>query len=324
MRPFNHINAATVEEASAALLCEGAVAIAGGGDLLGILKDDILPEYPKTVVNLKSIPGMDSVTLDGGVLVIGALVTLAGISRNPLVLERAPALAEAAGKASSPTLRETTTIGGNLCQLPRCWYFRKLNNRFHCGRKGGVRCFAMNGENRYHSVFGSETFEISPGESRACVAVNQGELAPVLSVTGAIIRTSSRWIDINDFFGVGVLTSTMLERGEIITEIRIPLTDFAYECRYKRFAFRKSIDFPVINLAVAKDLKHNYRICLGGVAPKPYRAGKAEALLSGSAITQELAEAAGLAAANGAKPFEANAYKVQLIKTLVKRELLAL
>ena len=324
MRPFNHINAATIEEASAALMNDGALAIAGGGDVLGALKDDIFPEYPKSIINLKSIPGISSISLDGGVIVIGALATLADVSRNRIVLERAPALAEAAGKASSPTLRETTTIGGNICQLPRCWYFRKLNNRFHCARKGGVRCFAMNGENRYHSVFGSETFEVSPGENRTCIAVNQSELAPVLSVMSAIIKTSNRWIDINDFFGVGVLASTVLGRGEIITEVRIPLTDYTYECRYKRFAFRKSIDFPVINLAVARDLKNNYKICLGGVAPKPYRAGKAEALLSGSAMSQELAEAASLAAADGAKPFEANAYKVQLIKTLVKRELLAL
>lgn len=322
MRPFSHINAATVEEASAALLSEGAVAIAGGGDLLGILKDDILPEYPKTVVNLKSIPGLDSISLDGGVLVIGALVTLAEISRNEAVSGRAPALAKAAGSASSPTLRETTTIGGNLCQLPRCWYFRKLNNRFNCARKGGDTCFAVSGDNRYHSVFGGETFKSSPGMSRACIAVNQGELAPVLTVMGAMIKTSKRMIDVNDFFGVGVLSATVLDRGEVITEIRIPLTDYAYKCSYKRFAFRKSIDFPVINLAVAKDLKNNYRICIGGVAPKPYRADKAEALLAGQELTPELAEAAGVAAAEGAAPFEANAYKVQLIKTLVKRELL--
>lgn len=324
MRPFNHINASSLEEASDALKKDGATAIAGGGDLLGALKDDIFPEYPKIVVNIKSIPGLDYIKTEDGYLKIGALTTLADIARNSLVSRNAGILAEATGKVSSPTLRETTTIGGNLCQLPRCWYFRKLNNRFFCARKGGERCFAVTGDNRYHSVFGGDTFEARAGEKRICIAVNQGDLAPVLTVLGARLKTNERLIDIDDFFRVGVMTSTCLERGELLTEIQIPLPGPAQKSRYKRFAFRKSIDFPIINLAIWADQNNNYRICLGGVAPLPYRAKKAEALMEGREINQELAEKAGLAAAEGAKPYEANAYKVQLIKTLVKRELLAL
>jgi xanthine dehydrogenase YagS FAD-binding subunit len=324
MRPFNHINAATLREASDALKNDGAVAIAGGGDLLGALKDNIFPRYPKTVVNIKTIPDMEYIRKDGDFLKIGALSTLADIARSPLVAEWAEILAQAAGKASSPTLRETTTIGGNLCQLPRCWYFRKLNNRFNCARKGGERCFALSGDNRYHSVFGGETFETSPGVKGFCIAVNQGDLAPVLNVLGARLKTSERLIDIGNFFSVGVMAATVLERGEILAEIQIPISDSGQKSRYKRFAFRKSIDFPVINLAISADRGNNYRICLGGVAPIPYRATKAEALLKGRDITPELAERAGIAAAKGTETYEANAYKVQLIKTLVKRELLAL
>jgi xanthine dehydrogenase YagS FAD-binding subunit len=324
MRPFGHINASTLDQASDALKKDGAVAIAGGGDLLGALKDDIFPIYPKTVVNLKSIPGLDTIRLDGGTLVIGALATLSDVARSPLVAEKAGLLALAAGKASSPTLRETTTVGGNLCQLPRCWYFRKLNNRFDCARKGGDRCFAAGGDNRYHSVFGGAAFETAPGVKKLCVAVNQGELAPVLIVLGARFKTTERLLDAGEFFGVGVMTATVLRRGELLTEIQIPLDPAAQKSGYRRFAFRKSIDFPVINLAVWADRDKHYRICLGGVAPVPYRAAKAEALLEGREITPELAEQAGLAAAEGAKPFDANAYKVQLIKTLVKRELLSL
>ncbi|MDR0839706.1 MAG: FAD binding domain-containing protein [Oscillospiraceae bacterium] len=325
MRPFNHINAETLDEASAALKKGGTVALAGGGDLLPALKDDIFRTYPNTVINLKSVPDLNYIRIDGDTLKIGALTTLADVARSPLVQESAPILAQAARSASSPSLRETTTIGGNVCQLPRCWYFRKLNNRFDCARKGGDRCFALTGDNRYHSIFGGETFETAPGVTRLCIAVNQGDLAPVLTVLIAKFVTTERVIGNLDFFGVGVLRSTTLGCGELLTEIQIPLSDFAKNARYKRFAFRKSIDFPVLNLAVAVNAdKSRYHICIGGVAPVPYIALKAEELLNGKAITPELAEAAGIAAAEGAKPYEANAYKVQLIKTLVKRELLAL
>ena len=323
MRPFNHINAGSLDEASGILKKGGAVAIAGGGDLLGALKDNILPEYPRTVVNIKSIPGLDNIDVHDGVMRIGALAKLADIARNPAVAGRAPALAQAAGNASHPTLRETTTIGGNLCQLPRCWYFRKLNNRFDCARKGGERCFAVSGDNRYHSVFGGAAFEAG-GAGRACFAVNQGDVAPVLVAMGAFLKTTERLIPAEEFFGVGVMSSTVLGCGEMLTEIQAPVSELARRCRYRRFTFRKSIDFPVISVAATADEANNYRICLGGVAPVPYRALKAEELLEGKELTPELAEEAGIAAAEGAKPFEANAYKVTLIKTLVKRELLAM
>ncbi len=164
MRPFYHINASSVEEASEAVRKHGVVALAGGGDLMDALKDDIFPEYPKTVVNLKSIPGLDFVKVEDGALRIGALTVLADVAGSPLVAENAPALAAAAKKAASPTLREMTTVGGNICQLPRCWYFRKLGNRFDCRRKGGERCFALDGDNRYHSIFGGVRIGRNPCE----------------------------------------------------------------------------------------------------------------------------------------------------------------
>ena len=169
MRAFNHINARTVEEASAVIKQGGAVAMAGGGDLLGAMKDDIYREYPKTVVNLKSIPGLDGIRLENATLKIGALARLADIEHSSLVQKYAPILAQAAGLCASPSLREMTTIGGNICQLPRCWYYRKLQNRFDCMRKGGSRCFALSGDNRYHSIFGGIRPCKSPC-SRGCPA----------------------------------------------------------------------------------------------------------------------------------------------------------
>ena len=324
MRPFNHLNPATLAEAAEALKQPGSVAIAGGGDLLGALKDDIAREYPKVVVNLKSIPGLDRVTVRDGKLCFGALCMLGDLSRNELVLQYAPALAEAAGKCASPALRENSTVGGNLCQLPRCWYFRKLNNRFDCARKGGERCFALSGDNRYHSVFGPAVFEGCEGKKRACIAVNQAELAPPLLALGAELATTDRTISIGEFFSVGVMSTTVLEPGELLTEIRIPLPEPGTRMRYKRFSFRKSIDFPVVNLAVVMTPGKEYRIALGGVAPTPVRAEAAEELLRGEELTPELAETAGRAAVRGAKPTEANAYKLQLVKTLLKRELISM
>ena len=324
MRPFNHLNATSLEEAAAALKQPGALAMAGGGDLLGALKDDIFEEYPRLVVNLKTIPGLDKVEVKDGFLCLGALCLLGDLSRNETVLSLAPMVAEAAAKCASPSLRETTTLGGNLCQLPRCWYFRKLLNRFDCARKGGDKCFAFTGDNRYHSVFGPAAFQGCDGKKKACLAVNQAELAPPLLALEAQIVTTARTIPIGEFFGVGVLRSTVLEPGEIVTEVRIPLPEAGTKMAYKRFSFRKSIDFPVVNLAVVQTPDRQYRIALGGVAPTPRRAAEAEALLAGKELTPELTEAAGKAAVTGAKPTEGNAYKLQLVKTLVKRQLLAL
>ena len=324
MRPFIHVKAASLQEAAELLKAGNAVALAGGGDLLGALKDNIYPDYPRTVVSLTGIPGLSDIREEDGALYLGALTTLAQLARSPLAAEKVPTLAQAAGQAASPNLRETATLGGNLCQQPRCWYYRKLNNRFDCARKGGQRCFALSGDSRYHAVFGGAAFETAAGDKRACIAVNQGELAPVLAVLDAEVLTTERTIPIGGFFAVGVCSATVLRPGELVTGVRIPLPETPLTCRYKRFTFRKTIDFPVISLALAVDGDQEYRICLGGVAPVPYRPLAAEALLRGRTLTPALAEEAGLAAVAGARPTEHNAYKLQLVKTLVKRELTAL
>ncbi|SHI16805.1 NADPH-dependent glutamate synthase beta chain [Sporobacter termitidis DSM 10068] len=154
MKPFSHINAKTLDEAVSALHSGKSSLIAGGTDLLGTLKDNILPEYPATVVNLKSVPGLDYIREEGGTLKIGALARLADIAENPAVTEKYTALAQAAKAVATPHLRDMGTIGGTISQLPRCWYFRKPDNRFPCLRKGGSECFAILGDNRYHSAFG--------------------------------------------------------------------------------------------------------------------------------------------------------------------------
>ena len=153
---FNHINAASIEEAVSLLKKnpDNACVLAGGTDLMGTMRFEILRNYPETVINIKTIPGLDYIKEEKGMVKIGALTRLQDIADSPVIKRKFNALAEAARKAASPHVREMGTIAGNICQLNRCWYFRKEENRFDCMRKGGENCFAIMGENRYHSIFG--------------------------------------------------------------------------------------------------------------------------------------------------------------------------
>ena len=162
MKPFQHVNAKTVSEAAAELGDARSRVIAGGTDLLGTLKDGILPISPARVVNIKTIEGLDYITEENSELRIGALTRIADIAENPSVREKWSALAQAAQSTATPHIRDMGTIGGNITQLPRCWYFRKADNRFNCSRKGGDECYAILGENRYHSAFGGKRCHDSP------------------------------------------------------------------------------------------------------------------------------------------------------------------
>ena len=193
LRQFKNVNAKTIDEAVSALDSANAWACAGGTDLLGTMKFYVLRDYPETIVNLKTItPSLDYIKEDGGTLKIGALTRLEDIAKSPVVHEKWAALAEAAHKTASPHIRESGTIGGNICQLNRCWYFRKKWNRFDCIRKGGGMCYAMMGDNRYHSIFGGVN---------ACVAVNPSDIAPALVALDATIVTDKREIAAEDDSG---------------------------------------------------------------------------------------------------------------------------
>jgi xanthine dehydrogenase YagS FAD-binding subunit len=313
MRPFNHTNAKSLAEVRTALSGGKTVIIAGGTDLLGTLKDNILPQYPPTVINLKTVPGLDFIREEGGVLKIGAVTRLADIAANQTVKQRYTALAQAASRVATPHVREMGTIGGNIAQLHRCWYFRKPENRFNCIRKGGNQCFAMTGDNRYHSIFGAVN---------RCIAVNPSDIAPALIALNARVVTDRRTIEAENFFDVKKPGNTVLETDEIIREIQIPAPPAGAKSAFLKFAIRKSIDFPIVNCAVMVG-GGSPRICLNAVAPKPYRATKAEAAIAGKKINEKNAEAAGEAAVADARPMEASRFKVQIAKTLVKRALLA-
>jgi len=322
VKEFKHFNAYSVDEAVALMgrYGERASVIAGGTDILGKMKDAILPAYPEALINIKTIQGLSGIKESGGMLRIGALALLADIADNAIIKSKYAALAQAAGRTASPHLRNMGTIGGNICQDIRCWYYRNQNNRFSCLRKKGGRCYAIKGDNRYHSIFGGSV-------SGGCFAVHPSDTAPALVALDAKIVTSSRTIDVEKFFEVKPVKTTVLKGDEIVTEIQVPEPVAGSSSAFLKFALRKSIDFPIVNCAVmitSKDGRVSAaRICLNAVHVIPYRAVKAEQVITGRVIDEAAADEAGAAAVSEAKPLEHNKYMVAIARTLVKRAILA-
>jgi xanthine dehydrogenase YagS FAD-binding subunit len=230
------------------------------------------------------------------------------------------ALAQAAARTGSPHIREMGTLGGNLCQDIRCWYYRNPNNRFPCLRKGGGRCYAIEGDNRYHSIMGGSV-------EGGCYAVHPSDTAPALIALNAAVITTKRTIPMENFFQVAVAKTTVLDSDEIVTEIQAPEPAAGSRSVFLKFAIRKSIDFPIVNcaamIATSSGKVIAARICLNAISVKPYRAVKAEETLIKKRIDEKIAEAAGIAAMSDAKPMERNSYMVQIARVLVKRAILA-
>jgi len=314
-KKFAHVNAGTVDEAASILRAGKAAVIAGGTDILGTLRFEILPDYPEVLVNIKTINDLDYIREEAGMLRIGALTRLEDIAKSDVVGTKYTALAEAAHRTASPHIREMGTIGGNICQLTRCWYFRNPDNRFNCLRKGGRKCYAMAGDNRYHSIFGAV---------KRCLAVNPSDTAPALVALDAKIKTNKRLIDAQNFWDVAIPGSTILAMDEIVSEIQVPTPAKGMKSSFIKFAIRKSIDFPIVNCAAMVGRK-DARICLNAVHNRPYRAIKSEEVIKGKSINEKNADAAGAAAVEKAKalPGDRNKWKIQIARTMVKRAILA-
>ena len=321
MKPFRHFNADSVDEALALLNEYGgkACVTAGGTDLLGVLKSEILADYPQAVINLKTIPGLDGIEAAAGEVRIGALTRLVDIADSPVVKKNCPALAMSAASVGSPELRNMGTIGGNLCQDTRCWYYRypdKMGGRVPCYRKGQGPCHAIRGDNRYHAVLGG----------RKCYAVCPSDLAIVLAALEAGMKTvrpaGERTIPLADFYDT---MGPVLDPDELVTEIRIPAPAANAVQRFSKFRLRESIDFAVVSVAVvlevAEGVCRDARIVLGAVAPVPYRAVGAEDVIRGGPLDQHQAGLAAEAALRDAEPMSGNAYKIEIAKTLIKRAL---
>ena len=322
MLPFEHFNAASVDEALSLLKDFGGKArlIAGGTDLLGLLKDRVLEDYPAALINIKTIPGMDVVAENDEGLKIGALARLADIAQSPLVKDRYPALSQAAESVASPEIRNMGTIGGNLCQDVRCWYYRyphHMGGRIPCPRKGTGPCHAVKGDNRYHAIMGT----------KACFAVCPSDTAIALSALEAeveIVGTQGRrTISVRDLYKPMGLT---LINEEVVTAITVPNPLPESRQAFLKFTERKPIDFAVASVAsvitVGDGRCLKARVFLGGVAPTPLRAEAAEQVIKGKLLDAETAEEAARASVVGAKPLSGNAYKIEIVKSLIKRALL--
>jgi xanthine dehydrogenase YagS FAD-binding subunit len=326
MKAFEWNNPANVNEAvkmlagSAGDIDEAARPIAGGQDLLTTMKD--YTSRPVRLVNLKNISGLNSITLNARGLTIGALVTLTELEEHAGVRKSFPGLAEAAHSIATPQIRNLGTVGGNLCQRPRCWYFRL--EEVICLKKGGSECYAASGENKYNAIIGGGPSYI----------VHPSDLAPMLVALGATVSVTGaagkRVIPLDKFFTLpsegNIRRENVLKNDDIITQINVPASALAAKSTYLKFKERDSLDFALASAAVALRLGPNEtvresRIVLGGVAPVPWRVPAAEKFLAGKKLTPDvLAETAKIALAE-AKPLEKNAYKVPLAQTLVRRAL---
>jgi xanthine dehydrogenase YagS FAD-binding subunit len=317
---FAYEKARSVEDAVRALE-RGARLHAGGTDLLGCLRDGVF-----TADRVVSLSGLDELrgirwTPDGG-LRLGALVTLAEIAGDSSVRERYRALSDAAASAASPQLRNQGTLGGNLCQRPRCWYFR---GDFHCTRKGGDMCYAAGGENRYHCLFGGD----------GCFIVHPSDTAPALEALGAHVRIvgprGARTMPIESLFVLPAqdrTRETVLEPAEVVTEILLPPAATDLRSTYRKIRERGAWDFALVSVALAvrtvQQRVTEARVVLGGVAPVPWRSPAAERALTGRALNATVAARAAAAAVESAQPMEQNEYKVPLLRGAVEQAVLAL
>jgi xanthine dehydrogenase YagS FAD-binding subunit len=325
MDNFTYSRPATLKDAAALLGKEkqfGKVAIlAGGTDLLGEMKDNLaVPDRLVSIRHLKELQGIRE-TATG--LRIGAATLLAEIAESQAVQQRTPLLAMAAGKIGTPQIRNMGTIGGNLCQRPRCWYYR---NNYPCFKHGGNTCFSAVGENDYHAILeAGPSFIVHPSDS-APALVALGATARIVNGSG-----KERVVPMDRFFVLPKVDPTrenVLRPDEILAGLDIPNAPRGAKAVYVKEMVREVWDFALCSVAAMVTMQNgavqDARIVLGGVAPVPYRALTAEAAIRGKAIDATSAAAAGLAAVDGARPLARNAYKVQLTRATVTRALMSL
>ena len=319
MPQFSYARPATLKEAVRHLSAEGAHVHAGGTDLLGCLRERIVDAAKiVSISRLAALKGVKEVA--GGGIRIGALTTITAVSEDPLIRKRYPALAQGASEVASPQLRNQGTIGGNLCQKPRCWYYR---GEFHCLRKGGGTCFAAEGENQFHCIFGADSL---------CFIVHPSDTAPALVALDAQLEISgpdgSRMVPVEDFHVLpadDVTRETWLEPGEIVTAVRVPSPKPNLRSSYRKVRARRSWDFALAGVALALELDGDRvvdgRVVLSGAAPVPWRSRAVEDAIRGRRLDAKTIGAAADAAVKNARPLAKNGYKIPLFKGVIEEEL---
>jgi len=321
MPNFTYLKAKSLKEAIAQLSSKDARIHAGGTDLLGCLRDGIFStDKLVSIGQLKALRGI-SQARDGG-LRIGALTTIAEIENNKTIRERYSALVQAASEVGSPQLRNQGTIGGNICQKPRCWYYR---GEFHCLRKGGNTCYAYDGENQFHCIFGGQM----------CYIVHPSDTAPALVAFEAMVRVSgpggTKLVPIARFHAPpneNVQKETILKPNEIVTEILLPPPAKGLHSSYRKVRARRSWDFALASVALALQFNGDKiaraRVVFGGAAPVPWRSKEVEEVITGRRLDAETVNRAAAAAVKNAQPLKHNGYKIPLFRGILEEELTAM
>ncbi|OGP69251.1 MAG: molybdopterin dehydrogenase [Deltaproteobacteria bacterium RBG_13_53_10] len=318
---FTYVKVRSLREAIDQLSLGGAGVHAGGTDLLGCLRDDVFKA--SKVVSLGQLKELRGITqTPDGVLRIGALTTLTEIAHSRIVNETYPGLARAVSEVASPQLRNQGTLGGNLCQKPRCWYYR---GEFHCMRKGGDKCYALQGENQFHCIFGGNM----------CYMVHPSDTAPVLVAFEAIARVAgpggTRTVPLGKFHvppGENVEKETVLEPNEIFTDILLPPPGQRVRSSYRKVRVRQSWDFALAGVALVirfnEKRVEQARVVLSGAAPVPWRSMAVEEAITGKELNAETVAKAADAVVKNAEPLKHNRYKLSLFRGIVEEELAAI
>lgn len=314
MNAYDYLTAKSFDAATQHLAeadTKGLLVKAAGIDVLDRLKEGI--DRPRVILNLRQIrPKGEAMRVDGGDLVIHALTTLAVVGGDERIAKHFPAVAQSASHAATPQIRNAATVGGNLCQKPRCWYYR--SHDYPCLKKGGGTCFAVEGDNRYHAVVGAGS----------CHIVHPSNMAVPLMAYDASVRLvrhgkggmASRDVKLDDFYRVPFNPQDdehILEPDELIQEIRVPTAAGGPRSGYVEIRHKQSFDWPMVTCAVNLNDPVKPRIVLGAVAPIPWRLKRVEALVAGKELTDELIAEARKLSMRGMQPMRDNAYKVQLV-----------
>jgi xanthine dehydrogenase YagS FAD-binding subunit len=323
MREFKIAEPKTAEEV-AALMAEAkepAALMAGGTDILDELKSGVATAG--LVVDLDKVAGLGGIAREKGGLRIGAMTRVVELAEDATVAAEYPSLKEAALSLATPQLRNAGTVGGNLCQRPRCWYYR--DPEVACRKKGGFNCYAYQGRNKYHAIFGGTS----------CFIVFPSDLAPALISLGAQATVGTAKADkvvaLEAFYAlpeVDVTRETVLEKGQFLKSVWVPAPKPGQKAAYVKLKERGTWDFALVSAAAAGVVEggtlKEISIVMGGVAPVPWRLKKAEEALRGKPVSEAAVRQAADEALKDAAPLRENGYKVDLVRAALKRAVLAL
>lgn len=335
MKKFSWFNATSIEEAHKEVTAtvsqliqpngpdQAAVLKAGGVDLLDLMKEGLA--QPKKVVNISRVPGLDQITYSSKEgLTIGANARLSEIGANTEIKTNYLALHQAVMAVATPQIRNMATLGGNLAQRTRCWYFRSLDHQ--CFRKGSGTCFARDGENEFHAVM----------KNGGCVSVHASSVSTALLAFDASVEISikngqKKSVKLTEFFvapGDDSRRETILDNEDIITAIKVPPTGSKVKSHYIKYGVRESHDWSIADVAVVAEVSGSKckwaKVSLGAAAPIPIVSKEAGQVLAGSNISEEIAWKAGEEAMKSATPLSNNAYKVPIFRALIKRNIMKL